>query len=226
MLPLRPAYFDFYLLISSGDTNSGNKNGGSRTADCITYSIQGSKTAVTSVNSSPQPAPPAPGTASVELGQLNCATSTIPANDAAFWMTLEEVKDAINTFCTTRDKGVSFKSDRGTPLQSSVTAGDHPIRVSATWRPNDSCKTLSPLDFGKAEAVETCKSRLGVILNSCESTVYGVIVYWDECVMAYEANTVCTGNPSAGGNKYWKAGGSFFRDCIAWDVRRASDKAT
>ncbi|KAI9871961.1 MAG: hypothetical protein M1830_002217 [Pleopsidium flavum] len=186
--------FSFARVMNGCDTTSDNKNGGDRTADCITYSIQGSRMAVQSTNKNRPPSQARTSTTSLDPGQLTRATSNVRVNDPGFWMTLDEINNAVNKFCVTRDKGVSFQSEGGTPLQSLSTTGDHPIKVSATWRQNDSCKKLQSLNFSKSDAADTCKKRLGDIVNTC--------------------------NPSAKGNKYWKAGGSFFRDCITWDVRR------
>ena len=159
LVPARPSVTNHSL---SGDSNTIDKKlGGTYIAECVEYSIQGSREPFLAT----QQAPPSPATQNVDLGILTCGSGHRPG-DQQYFMTVEEVNSAVDEFCThLHDNPVEFKSG-GVPLQAIRTGpSDHQISVSATWKDAKGCPNLN---FKDKSAVDICKKRLSNPINLCK----------------------------------------------------------
>lgn len=149
--------------LSLGDTNTVDKKlGGTYIAECVEYSIEGSKQPFLLGT---QQAPPPPATQNVDLGILTCGSGHHPG-DQQYFMTLDEAYSSVDEFCNhLHDNPVEFKSG-GVPLQArGYGPPGHEIVVSATWKDAKGCPSLN---FKDKNALDLCKKRLSNPINLCK----------------------------------------------------------
>ncbi|KAF2087764.1 hypothetical protein K490DRAFT_56849 [Saccharata proteae CBS 121410] len=146
-------------------------------------------------------------TINVDLGILICSLD--PQGLPAYDFSLSSGNSAISYFCDFMgEEGYKFDPSAADPsagVEDRTQAYHYnngvidPIYMSLTMEPAEECPVL---DFGadRDGSIDTCKERLGDPVNLCN-------VKW------------CRINVH-NGYTYWKAGGTFFRDCITWNISR------
>ena len=107
-------------------------------------------------------------------------------------MTLDDINGSKDDFCQSlKNDGMIVGGSGGTALQSSATREGAVGQVEVI----DGQNCGAPLDFSgddADDALQLCKDRLGITINDCDT--------------------------SSNGQQYWKAGGTYERDCFKWSL--------
>lgn len=148
-------------------------------------------------------------------GLLSCRASTITQSDPRLYMTRTEAAGVIGQFCNVGIRpGVVFSPYGGTPFQYARADGPfaYPMLLAAVWigGSDSSCPTL---DFSNSTSSAQCqKNLLSIVIDQCERGCARFLAR--PTADRSSGNTVQTG-------QFWKGGGTFEVDCIAWSIKRA-----
>lgn len=147
-------------------------------------------------------------------GRLACGTDGDPGNPNHF-ASFDSMNQAADYFCqkamtSQRD----FAPERIPPGQNSIVLNydNHqydPIYVSLKYNEAPNCPQLN---FGFGGTLQTCKDRIGKVINSCESRSSAERVNKTLMPLGDISNKK--------GFMYWKQGGTFSKDCVDWTIKR------
>jgi hypothetical protein len=131
---------------------------------------------------------------SIDSGELSCLQNDNTQNpdDIATYMPLPDALASIDAFCEHIGKDIVLGpglpspyqaySDRANSKDDPENGAHYPVTMTMTWNHKEpDCPTLDFSDKsknpGKQDAVDICKSRLGVPIGACESNLMHHPIY-------------------------------------------------